>query len=48
MKFEQLVGGLTVAGALDAAALGVGAGPANTAAGPPPPAPAAGSNLFVT
>ena len=40
MKFKQLLGGITVAGALSAAALGVGAGAANAAPGAPPPGPA--------
>lgn len=37
MKLKQLVGGVTVAGALSAAALGMGAGFANAAPGGPPP-----------
>ena len=39
MKLKQLIAGGTIAGALGAAALGVGAGMANAAPGPQPPAP---------
>ena len=41
MKLKQLVGGVTIAVPLSAAALGVGVGAANAAPPPPPPAPAA-------
>ncbi|RAU96759.1 chitin-binding protein, partial [Mycobacterium colombiense] len=37
MKLKKLVGGVTIAGALSAAALGMGAGFANAAPGAPQP-----------